>query len=439
MQQPIPLPLVAKGVAALGTLLAFIAIWVDALPTQSYWGGDGTTGVFCLLLVLGVAAFLALSVVRPDPQPELIAAVLAFTMWGHYVFVPAALASHSEFIEAGGWLGLIGGAFAALGTAVAYGFRYAGTPLTLTRPAGPPPTPPQPVLTGLVLAALGLVLSYPAIWLDASSAGSYWNGLSLGHGLGVVLLLALLALTAVLAIVFALGGTVLLGPAAAVSFLVFGIFLFGPVDAAFGNLGELKAGAWLGFFGGALLAGGTLFAFLASREALTAAQAAAPAAAPAQPAAPAPPPAAAPAPAAAAPPAAAAAPAPPPPPPPAAEAAPPPAPAPTPSQPTVATPLPVEATLVWLEGTTAARRIPIVAEITLGRENADLVLEDDLVSRRHAAVRPVDGGAEITDLGSSNGTFVNRARIQGSQRLNDGDTVNIGRVQFQVEISSRRS
>ena len=158
MQREISVALVAKGVAALGTLLAFIAVWVDAAGGQSYWSGDRTTGVFCLLLVLAVAASLALSVVRPDPQLELIAAVLAFTMWGHYTFIPAALASHSGLIEAGGWLGLIGGGFAAVGAGVAYGLRYAGTPLTLARPAGRPPVPPQPVLAGMALAALGLQL-----------------------------------------------------------------------------------------------------------------------------------------------------------------------------------------------------------------------------------------------------------------------------------------
>src|SRR5215211_1202013 len=271
MQGQLPLNLVAKGAAGLGTLLAFIAIWLDALPDQSYWGGYGTTGVFCLLLVLGLAAFLALSVVRPNPQLELVAAALALVMWGHYIFVPAALASHSEFIKAGAWLGLIGGGLASLGTLVAYGLRFAGMPIAFKRPEGRPPTPPQPVLVGTVLAALGLVLSYPAVWLKASSSGSYWNGLGLGHGLGVVLLLALLALTALLAIAFALGATVLMAPAAALSFLVLGIFAFGPVDAAFNNLSELKAGAWLGLFGGLLLTGGALFAFLATRRTLRAA------------------------------------------------------------------------------------------------------------------------------------------------------------------------
>jgi len=110
--------------------------------------------------------------------------------------------------------------------------------------------------------------------------------------------------------------------------------------------------------------------------------------------------------------------------------------APSAPQPTIASSAPaVVAELVYSDGTLAGKRIPVTAEIVLGRENADLVLDDDLVSRRHAAVRPVPGGVEITDLGSSNGTYVNRARIDGPQLLQHGDTVHIGRVSFQIELT----
>ena len=55
--------------------------------------------------------------------------------------------------------------------------------------------------------------------------------------------------------------------------------------------------------------------------------------------------------------------------------------------------------------------------------------KEDLVSRRHAKIAiekldPVE--ATITDLGSSNGTFVNRQRVFTSMRLNAGDTVQLG-------------
>jgi pSer/pThr/pTyr-binding forkhead associated (FHA) protein len=41
-------------------------------------------------------------------------------------------------------------------------------------------------------------------------------------------------------------------------------------------------------------------------------------------------------------------------------------------------------------------------------------------------VRPIEGGMEIEDLGSANGTFVNGVAISGSQRLQDGDVVQVG-------------
>ena len=48
------------------------------------------------------------------------------------------------------------------------------------------------------------------------------------------------------------------------------------------------------------------------------------------------------------------------------------------------------------------------------------MLDDDEVSRYHAIVRIGDGGADITDLGSTNGTFVDGRRLAGRAALADG-------------------
>jgi hypothetical protein len=65
-------------------------------------------------------------------------------------------------------------------------------------------------------------------------------------------------------------------------------------------------------------------------------------------------------------------------------------------------------------------------EVIVGRSGeVDLVLAEDLVSRRHARVA-VDGGSVILqDLGSTNGTFLNGQRVKKA-RLAEGDRILIG-------------
>src|SRR5262249_3780338 len=90
--------------------------------------------------------------------------------------------------------------------------------------------------------------------------------------------------------------------------------------------------------------------------------------------------------------------------------------------------------LVVASGPRAGERFEISSEVTLGRQATDIALEDPEVSARHALLRPVDGMVEIADLGSSNGTFVNGARIGATQRLADGDIVQVGGTSLKVEV-----
>ena len=49
---------------------------------------------------------------------------------------------------------------------------------------------------------------------------------------------------------------------------------------------------------------------------------------------------------------------------------------------------------------------------TIGRHpDSDIFLDDITVSRRHAAVRRIDGGYEVSDVGSLNGTYVDHKRV----------------------------
>ncbi len=79
------------------------------------------------------------------------------------------------------------------------------------------------------------------------------------------------------------------------------------------------------------------------------------------------------------------------------------------------------------------RRVDCKDAMTFGREQGcDIVLSDQRVSRRHAMLyRTQDGGYYLADEGSSNGTFVNAARINLPTHLNDGDHISIGAVNFQ--------
>src|SRR5262249_14150804 len=66
--------------------------------------------------------------------------------------------------------------------------------------------------------------------------------------------------------------------------------------------------------------------------------------------------------------------------------------------------------------------------IDIGRDsNAGLVLDADSVSRRHARVETTPNGYRLTDLGSTNGTYVNGMRVR-EHALRDGDRIQIGKT-----------
>jgi len=66
-------------------------------------------------------------------------------------------------------------------------------------------------------------------------------------------------------------------------------------------------------------------------------------------------------------------------------------------------------------------------EIIIGRSSdLDMVLVEDMVSRRHAKITSTEADVFIQDMGSTNGTFVNGEKIAGRARLSEGDRILVG-------------
>ena len=87
--------------------------------------------------------------------------------------------------------------------------------------------------------------------------------------------------------------------------------------------------------------------------------------------------------------------------------------------------------LVVKRGTDDGIRFPIQAPIVqAGRHpESDIFLDDITVSRRHAEFVTRDQQTTVRDVGSLNGTYVNRARIEEA-RLSSGDEVQIGKFKL---------
>jgi pSer/pThr/pTyr-binding forkhead associated (FHA) protein len=69
--------------------------------------------------------------------------------------------------------------------------------------------------------------------------------------------------------------------------------------------------------------------------------------------------------------------------------------------------------------------------VTVGRHpDSDIFLDDISVSRRHATFTRTDGQYVVSDLGSLNGSYVNRDRIDTDVVLSGGDEVQIGKYRL---------
>ena len=79
--------------------------------------------------------------------------------------------------------------------------------------------------------------------------------------------------------------------------------------------------------------------------------------------------------------------------------------------------------------------IPLgTAQVTVGRApDSTIVVDDDYVSSRHARLYPSEGAWVVEDLGSTNGTWIDRSRITSPTVLPPGAELRIGRTTITLQ------
>ena len=218
-----------KGIAAVGIVLGFVAIWFDiysGLGSSSTYSDDGTVLAFLLIALILSAAQLAAG-------KEMGAAVAGSAALGFYLFIPAT-AGFDKFgyLGTGSWLGVC-----TVLIPLGIGYSLMSGRGSVNRPS----------LELAAPAILGRVLCLVAIWLTAlDGSPSFWNLSSSGHALGLLMLILVLV-GALLGAMVAFGSATKatadwLLMLAAVTFGLFSALLIGN---AFGEFGRLGIGGWL--------------------------------------------------------------------------------------------------------------------------------------------------------------------------------------------------
>ncbi|MEN8990998.1 FHA domain-containing protein [Avibacterium paragallinarum] len=86
-----------------------------------------------------------------------------------------------------------------------------------------------------------------------------------------------------------------------------------------------------------------------------------------------------------------------------------------------------------ISGDLTGQEISIERDMLVGRhQQADIVLQESDVSRKHAAFVLKDQALWLQDLNSSNGTFINDVRLTGESLLKEGDIVQFASVKFSL-------
>jgi pSer/pThr/pTyr-binding forkhead associated (FHA) protein len=91
--------------------------------------------------------------------------------------------------------------------------------------------------------------------------------------------------------------------------------------------------------------------------------------------------------------------------------------------------------LRFISGPLEGEQIDVDRTLVLGRHDADVVIDDPELSRRHLEIRLDDGGLIIRDLDSTNGTLVDERPIEVPTHVRHGDRVTLGATVLEVQIA----
>jgi hypothetical protein len=79
------------------------------------------------------------------------------------------------------------------------------------------------------------------------------------------------------------------------------------------------------------------------------------------------------------------------------------------------------------------RVFPVADELTVGRAaGCGITIDDTYASQLHARVFRRDGQLFVEDLGSTNGTFLNRAKVSGPAAMGQGDRLQVGNTVLEL-------
>lgn len=95
----------------------------------------------------------------------------------------------------------------------------------------------------------------------------------------------------------------------------------------------------------------------------------------------------------------------------------------------------------WLyivNGPQAGRDFRLGRRTTIGRNTAecDVILQDEMISDKHARIQQEGGEFVIYDLASLNGTFINGQKVQ-KQTLSDDDKITIGKTRLMFKVTPK--